>query len=40
MGRTRFGQEVEGGEAREEILGLSFLLLLFLKLLKRFLFYF
>ena len=38
MGRTRFGQEVEGGEAREEILG--FLLLLFLKLLKRFLFYF
>ena len=24
MERTRFGQEVEGGEAGEEILGLSF----------------
>lgn len=40
MERTRFGQEVEGGEAGEEILGLSFFLLLFLKLKKRFLFYF
>ena len=28
MERTRFCQEVEGGEAREEILGLRFLLLL------------